>query len=181
MTDLNKLIAKAKEFGAAAAAVLKTSDIQFHEEFRKLCQQNSCGKYGTNWMCPPAAGPFEELKAKVLKLSKGFVFQTVHKLEDSFDYDGMIRALEEHDKIFRNILRYIRSDSGCKDVFPLNVGECRVCQTCTYLHGQKCRFPDKAVASIESYGIDVNALVTGCGIAYNNGPDTVSFVGLFLF
>jgi hypothetical protein len=44
-----------------------------------------------------------------------------------------------------------------------------------------CRFPDKAVASVESHGIDVTALVTSCGIPYNRGPNTVSYVGLFLF
>lgn len=149
MTDLNQLIEKVKELGAAAASIINTSDIRFSEEFRKLCEENSCGKYGTNWMCPPAVEPLEVLKAKVLKLSEGFVFQTVYRLEDSFDYYGMIKAGEIHDKIFRSILEYIQSD--------------------------------KAVASVESYGIDVNALVTSCGIAYNNGPNTVSLVGLFLF
>jgi hypothetical protein len=48
MVDLNQLTDKAIELGAAAAGMIKTSDIQFSEEFRKLCEQNSCGKYGTN-------------------------------------------------------------------------------------------------------------------------------------
>ena len=180
MNNLNQLVEKAKKLGAAAA-VLNTSDIRFVEDFRKACEQNSCGKYGTNWMCPPAVGSFEELKAKVLKLSEGVVFQTVYKLENSFDFDGMTQAAKVHDRIFRNILKYIRSNKNYKGVFPLNVGACKVCEKCTYLDGEKCRFPDKAVASLESYCIDVTALVTGCGIPYNNGPNTVSFVGLFLF
>ena len=181
MNDLNRLADKAKQSGAAAAGVVKTSDIQFSEEFRTLCEQNSCGKYDTNWMCPPGVGPFDELKAKVLKLSEGVVFQTVYKLEDSFDFEGMTQAGKVHDEIFIKILNFIRSDDGCKEVFPLNVGECKICEKCTYPDGDKCRLPEKAVASLESYGIDVNALLTGCGIAYNNGPNTVSFVGLFLF
>ncbi|MHC4636942.1 MAG: DUF2284 domain-containing protein [Planctomycetota bacterium] len=181
MNNLNQVVDKAKESGAAAAAILNTSDIKFSQEFRKACQQNSCGKYGTNWMCPPAVGPFEELKAKVLKLSQGVVFQTVYKLEDSFDFDGMMQAIKVHDEIFRNMLNYIQSDSGYKDVFALNAGECRVCEKCAYLDGDVCRLPEKAVASLEAYGIDVTALVTACGIPYNNGPNTVSFVGLFLF
>ena len=53
--------------------------------------------------------------------------------------------------------------------------------TLTYPDGQECRYPDKAVASVEAYCIDANALLTRCQIPYNNGPDTVSFVGLFLF
>jgi len=64
MVDLNRLVEKAKELGAAAASAIKTSDIQFSEEFRMLCEQNSCGKFGTNWMCPPAIETFDEVKAK---------------------------------------------------------------------------------------------------------------------
>ena len=58
---------------------------------------------------------------------------------------------------------------------------CKICKECTYPDGEECRFPDKAVASVEAYCIDVNALVTSCDIPYINGPNTVSFVGLFLF
>ena len=181
MVDLNQLADKAKELGAAAAGAIKTSDIQFSEEFRTLCEQNSCGKYGTNWMCPPAVETFEEVKAKVLKYREGVVFQTVYNLEDSFDFEGMVKAGEIHEKIFRSIQEYIQLDIACKDVLALNVGNCKVCKECTYPDGEECRYPDKAVASVEAYCIDVNALVTSCDIPYINGLNTVSFVGLFLF
>jgi predicted metal-binding protein len=181
MTDLNQLAEKAKELGAAAAAVISTSDIQFSEEFRKLCEQNSCGKYETNWMCPPAIESFEEVKAKVLQFSEGVIIQSVYKLEDSFDFEGMVKAGEIHEKIFRSILEYIQLNLPDSNVLALNVGDCKVCKKCTYQDEEKCRFPDKAVASVESYCIDVNALLGSCGLAYNNGPNTVSYVGLFLF
>ena len=181
MTDLSQLAEKAKELGAAAAAVINTSDIQFSEEFRKLCEQNSCGKYGTNWMCPPAVDTFEESKAKVLKFSEGVVFQSVYNLEDSFDFEGIVKAGEVHEKIFRSILEYNQLNTADSDFLALNVGDCKVCKKCTYQDEEICRFPDKAVASVEAYCIDVNALLSSCGIAYNNGPNTVSYVGLFLF
>jgi predicted metal-binding protein len=181
MIDLNELADKAKELGAAAAGALKTSDIQFLEEFRTLCEQNSCGKYGTNWMCPPAIESFEDVKAQVLEFSEGVVFQSVYTLEDSFDFDGMMKAEAIHSKNFHRILDYIKSDGGCSDVLALNVGDCKVCEKCTYPDGKACRHPDKAVASVEAYCIDVNALLACCDIPYNNGPNTVSYVGLFLF
>lgn len=181
MMDLNQLVEKAKKLGAAAASAVKTSDIQFSKEFRQLCEQNSCGNYGTNWMCPPAIGTFEELKAEVLKSSEGVVFQTVHTLEDSFDFKGMMKAERVHDIVFRDILDYIQSSIGYEDVLALSVGYCKVCSQCTYPDEKECRYPDKAVASVEAHGIDVNALVTGCNIPYINGPNTVSYVGLFLF
>jgi predicted metal-binding protein len=179
--DLNQLVDEAKELGAAASGRIKTSDIQFSEEFRTLCEQNSCGKFGTNWMCPPAIESFEQAKARVLKYTEGVVFQSVYRLEDSFDFDGMVEAEAIHSKIFHRILEHIRSDMGCSDVLALNVGDCKVCKKCTYPDGEACRYPDKAVASVEAYCIDVNAMLACCDIPYNNGPNTVSYVGLFLF
>jgi len=181
MMNLDQLVEKAKETGAAAASVMQVSDIQFSEEFRTLCEQNSCGKYGTNWMCPPAVGTYEELKAKVLTFSKGVVFQTIHPLADSFDYEGMVKAEEEHGETFKTILNYIQLTSGDEEVLTLSAGVCDVCKQCTYPEGRECLFPDKAVGSIEAHCIDVNALVTSCNIPYINGPNTVSYVGLFLF
>lgn len=172
---------QAKTFGAAASGVFQTSDLRFSKEFRELCEQNSCGKYGTNWMCPPAVAPFEEVKARVLKFSKGVVFQTVHTLEDSFDYEGMLNGEADHRQVFNRIYEFIRSEGGCPDVFALNAGACKVCEKCTYPQGGACRFPDRAVPSIESHCIDIFALLACCNIPYNNGPNTVFYAGLFLF
>ena len=180
MLNIDQLADKSKELGAAATGVIKTSDIQFSEEFRKLCEQNSCGKFGTNWMCPPAVDSYEAVKAKVLGFSKGFVFQTIYTVEDSFDFEGMMKAEEIHIGIFNKIFDYIKLHRDNSDVLALNVGACKVCKECTY-PDEACRFPDKAIASLEAYCIDVNALLACCDIAYNNGPNTVSYVGLFLF
>ncbi len=179
--SLDQLVEMAQESGATRAGIVHTSDLQFSEEFRRACERNACGKYGANWMCPPGVGPFEELKATALGFSRGLVFQTVHQLEDWLDVEGMERAAKKHFEVFRKILASVQGDSSFQKVFGLNVGACKVCEICTYSDGEECRYPDKAVASIESHGIDVNALVSACGMSYNNGPNTVSYVGLILF
>jgi predicted metal-binding protein len=179
--NIERLIVRAKELGAGAAAILSTSDIKFAEEFRKACEQNVCGKYGTNWMCPPEVGSFEELKTQAMEFSHGLVFQTVYQLEDSFDYEGMLAGATAHDKVFQDIRQSMRGDDDLEKILGLNAGECRFCKECNCVDKEPCRFPDEAVASIESYGIDVTALVSSCGMCYNNGPNTVSYVGLMLF
>lgn len=68
-----------------------------------------------------------------------------------------------------------------KAILPLNAGPCTYCAKCTYLAGEECQFPDKAVSSVEANGIDVMALVKASGIPYNNGKNTVSYVALILF
>jgi len=179
--NLNQLAEQAKTLGATASGVIKTSDLRFSEEFRTLCEQNTCGNYGTNWMCPPAVSPFKEVRANVMKFSQGVVFQTVHTLEDSFDYEGMMKGVDTHFEIFSRISDFIRSDCGYPDVFALNAGACKICEKCTYPDGAPCRFPDRAVPSIESHCIDIFALLACCDIPYNNGPNTVFYAGLFLF
>ncbi|MFI4911794.1 MAG: DUF2284 domain-containing protein [Sedimentisphaeraceae bacterium JB056] len=180
MLNLNRLTDKAKELGAKAASPVEISKIRFSEEFRQLCEQNSCGNYGKNWMCPPAVGTYEETTTKVMKYSDGVVFQTVYNLTDSFDFEGMTKAKDVHDEIFMNILDYVRSNTD-EDFLALNVGNCKVCKECAYSEGKECRHPDRSFSSVEAHCIDVKDLLTTYGIPYINGVNTVSYVGLFLF
>lgn len=179
--ELADLIAYIKEQGVANCAHLLTEKIPFNEEFRKPCEQNYCGSYNRNWMCPPNVGPYQELRAKALQYKEGILFQTVFQLEDSYDFEGMQEAAKNHTKTLLNIIKKIEQEGTFEEFLPLNVGPCTVCKHCSIVDGEPCRFPTKAIASVEAYGIDVTALVTNCGIPYNNGPNTVSYVSLILF
>lgn len=176
-----KLIQLALECGADRAAIIDVNKIVFSNELRQMCEQNSCGKYGTNWMCPPGVGTLDELKAKIDCYDKGLVLQTVKQLEDSFDFEGMMVAKEDIETALKKTLEKIKDKPQFEDVFPLGAGACSICKECTYLKGEKCRLPDIAFPSVEACGIDVKALVTCCDIPYYNGKDTVSYVGLILF
>ena len=56
MEFFDSLCKKATEKGAFKAAVIPTSEVSVDASFRTLCEQNVCGSYGKNWMCPPDAG-----------------------------------------------------------------------------------------------------------------------------
>ncbi|MDP4159191.1 MAG: DUF2284 domain-containing protein [Bacillota bacterium] len=178
---IDSLMSFIKSLGVDQLAVIAVEDIQFNEDFRKQCEQNSCGSYNKNWMCPPALGSIEELKEQALKFKQGLLFQTVYQLEDSFDYEGMQEGTENHTKILRKVLDNIKSTKILKEFLPLNVGPCTFCGKCTFLDGKECRFPDEAVSSVEAYGIDVMALEKSCGMSYNNGKNTISCISLILF
>lgn len=163
------------------AAIIEVVKMHFVEDFRKACEQNVCRKYGTNWMCPPGVGTFDELKAKACQYHYGLLFQTVHQLSSSFDWKGMMAAKKKHDLVFRALLSKLKNNHKMQDILPLNAGACEYCQRCAYLDHEKCRFPAEAFPSVEAYGIDVINLEKTCGIPYYNGKNTVSYVGLFLF
>lgn len=180
-TVLNCLVKEALVLKAKHACIAEVADIKFNDDFRMLCEQNLCGSYNRNWMCPPAVGSIGALKKRVLSFKQGLLVQTVYQLEDSFDWEGMEKGKVKHEKTFRKILESMRNNYTFPEILPLSAGRCMYCSKCAYLEGKKCYYPEKAVWSVEANGIDVMALVKDSGIPYNNGENTVSYVALILF
>lgn len=179
-TKQNELVKAALELNATHASIVEVTKIQFNEDFRLQCEQNSCGFYNKNWMCPPAVGSISDLIKRVLGFKQGLLLQTVHQLEDSYDWEGMQEGQANHEKVFRKILESIENKDIFTQILPLSAGPCMYCAKCTYLMGKQCYFPDKAISSVEAYGIDVMALLKEYRIPYSNGQNTVSYVGLIL-
>ncbi|HEY8911089.1 MAG TPA: DUF2284 domain-containing protein [Desulfosporosinus sp.] len=180
-TTFSNLVKDACALKATHASIVEVSKITFDEDLRKLCEQNSCGSYNANWMCPPAVGAIHDLRERALRFKQGLLLQTVHSIEDSFDWEGMLEGKANHSKVFRKMLECMENNYDFKEVLPLNAGPCTYCEKCAYIVGEACRFPDKAVSSVEANGIDVMALLKVLGIPYNNGENTVSYVALILF
>jgi predicted metal-binding protein len=166
-------------FGADHAAWIDPAIIPILPEIQDICRQNSCGAYDTSWMGPPAIGSVAELTPIVRSCAAGLVVQTVGRLEDAFDYPGMLDAKASHLAIFSTIVAQVRQAAPGWELLALTAGCCKICGECSY-PGQPCLQPDLAMPPVEAYGIYVNAMLTACGLKYNNGPDTVSYVGLIL-
>jgi len=181
MIDGNELVKLALESNASHAAILDTTSIQFHEDFRKACERNLCRKYDTNWMGPPAIGPIRELKQRAMAYRHGLLFQTVHRLTSNFDMKGMFSAAGLHETVFRDLRDRIRSAYPSEGILALSAGCCSICEKCGYPEGEPCRNPDEAYSSVEAYGMNVIALQKSAGLPYNNGKNAVTYVGLILF
>lgn len=177
----NELVQEAKKLGCSEAVGLNFSLIEFSQEVRKYCAMNHCGQYNKNWACPPAVGSMEELKDRVLGFADGILVQTMHYLKSSFDYRGMQAGKEVHEKVMRNLLNTALERFPLEETLLLGAGHCDVCQECAWVDGEPCRFPEKAMASLEAYGIDVMKLTREHGIPYFYGKGTVAYVGLLLY
>ena len=152
-------------------------EVEYSEEIRKMCEVNTCQKYGTTWACPPAIGTVDECAERAKKYDDMLVFSGKYDLEDSFDYEGMMRAMTEFKTIVGNI-----DDDICKDLddyLLLGNEGCGHCKTCAY--PEPCRLPDKVNGAIEGYGILVTTLAKQAGINYNNGVNTLTFFGALLY
>jgi predicted metal-binding protein len=161
--------------------MINPSDIIFREEFRKACERNACGKYDTNWMGPPAVGSIDELMDKAKAYKHGLLLQTIHPVASSFDMKGMMAGGKAFDEVFRAALDCMRGKYSIREVLALGAGCCRNCSKCAYLEREPCRYPDRALSSLEAYGMDVMALAKALDIPYRDGPQSVAFFGLILF
>ena len=166
------------ELGVTHFGEIAVEAIVFNPAFRAACAANQCGKYGTNWACPPGVGTPEELAGRVRRFTRGLVIQTVWPLADAFDFEGMMEAAARHNSLFRRVAAHVAARQA--PMLALSAGACDRCETCTYAHGEPCRLPGQAIASLEAYCMDVAALLDAAGLRYNNGPGTVSYVGLIL-
>jgi len=174
-----KFIEKARQSGYTNIAPVDIGRIEFEESLRSMCEMNTCGHYDKSWVCPPACGTVEELKDKVLSFSDSVLLQKVYKIEDSFDFEGMMAGQEDFDKLFTEMMDYTCEKIG-SDYYSLKAGSCHLCEECTY-PDTPCKYPEKARPSIEACGINVTSLCSSCGVPYINGKNTVSYVALFLF
>lgn len=179
MSD-DTLIQQVKEQGALNAGVVPVSEIAFDLIFRQMCEQNSCGNYGKCWMCPPDAGDAKELIAEAKSFDKILVYQTVGTLEDSFDFEGMMDAAAKHNALAGK-LSELFAGLPFEKKLHLGAGGCHVCEICAKRTGEPCRFPDRAMPSLETYCIHVSNLAASAGMKYINGKDTVTYFGALLF
>ncbi|MGI5893576.1 MAG: DUF2284 domain-containing protein [Candidatus Merdivicinus sp.] len=180
MEQFSFLCDLAKESGFTNAGLITIDRIPFDPVFRKACEANQCGKYGKCWTCPPSVGPIEELIARAKKYPYAIVYQTIGEIEDSYDFEGMMAVAANHNKNTRDFIE--KTAANWKGNFlHLSAGGCHNCERCSKLDEEPCRFPDKALASLEAYGVAVSQLAPRVNMKYINGVNTVTYFGMCLF
>ena len=179
MVDTRVLVEAALNSGAARAAVISADQISFRREFLAACEQNFCGKYGKCWTCPPDVGNIDELMAEAKTYQHVLVFQTIGQLEDSFDIENMQEASKNHNALLQVLAAELAP--VLKAPLTLGGGSCKVCAVCAKETEEPCRAPEKAIKSLEAYGIDVADLAAAAEMNYINGPNTVTYFGAFFY
>ena len=153
-------------------AIMPTSAVPFSPSLLDYCKKNVCGNYNKSWTCPPACENTEEQQEKILLYKNVLIFTTLHKLEDSFDCEGMTNGRKLHTLL----------TAGLKKRFngaPVyGAGSCAGCDICAF--PSPCPHPEKKIGSIEAAGINVSELSKAAGIKYNNGSNTVTFFSIIL-
>jgi predicted metal-binding protein len=174
---MEKLIAKVHEAGFDGAGALDCSIIILRPEAREACEKNRRGRYGKSWSCPPGCGSLDECAARIRRHANWLIVQTVRKLEDEFDGEGMMAAADRHVQSFRRFSQELRKDYP--GMLPIGTGSCSNCDLCSYPDAP-CRDPLGASSPMESYGMMVRDVCQANGMEYYHGKGTITFTGCFL-
>lgn len=179
MEDLTQLVKEAEALGCRAG-LADVAQVSFEPAFRDACASNACGNYGRCWTCPPDVGEIHDLIAQAQTYDQVLVYQTVGQLEDSYDFEGMMEAAKRHNQLYMRLDQLFRG-KGFSRMLHLGAGGCHLCEVCAKKTGEPCRHPNRAVASLEAYGVNVSALARLCGMKYINGENTVTYFGALFF
>ena len=165
--------------GAAKAEEIPVSKLLLQPELREYCKQNSCGRYGRNYTCPPSIGDVNNLIAELKTFSRVIIWQNIYPLEDSFDFEGMMDAAAKHNAMTEKIARLLYPK--VENILILSAGGCSICKTCGIITNEPCRDRKHAFSSLEAYGINVSQIGEISSLKYINGPNTVTyFAGVFV-
>lgn len=159
------------------AKTIPFSGVPFKSEVRQLCEQNMCGCYGKSWTCPPAVESLGKLQLGLSKFDCVVIFLKVYHLEDSFDWEGMKSGIKDFQSRILKLKKSIEKTDPDFRFRVLGAGACSLCDACTYDRQLPCRNPEDALLSVEACGIDVMEMLQNNGLSYNNGKNTVTYVG----
>lgn len=171
-----ELIRLALDLGFSDAAMIDTEDLVFVPNFRTLCEENMCGKYGVNYACPPDCGTVEEMRKKVLHWRQALVMQTMWDINDPLDNEEIKPAKARHNKLTRQLI-----DQAGEPGLMIGVSGCSLCDPCAIMDGEPCRFPKLQYSCMSAYCIFVNEMAKHCHMDYECVPGITTFFSMYCF
>ena len=172
-----RLLALAEEMGFSHAGALNVGALRFLPEVRAMCAADRCRSYGRCWTCPPHCGTLEEAERCASRYRRGILLQSTGEMEDDFDVECMMETERLQKERFFALVERVREEyPGC---LPMGAGACTVCASCT-CPDAPCRFPEKAISSMEACGLVVSEVCSASGMAYYYGPRTITYTSCIL-
>lgn len=149
------------------------------KRIRAFCEENKCGNYGNNYMCPPHVGSLEEIIIKLKKSKRGLLLQYVKILDVKRDRLALRQTkIDFHHKILR--IEESFREQGVSELWGMVGGDCEMCETCGAKIGQDCLYPEKARTSLEAIGVDVLRLLDRLGLDSQFHADKITWTGCIL-
>ncbi|MCL1803171.1 MAG: DUF2284 domain-containing protein [Eubacteriaceae bacterium] len=171
----NEFEAKALELGFTNALWIENLDLSEYSDpnIRTYCNPRQCRRHGSNWVCPPGCGTFEECAEKASQFNCGLLLQSVTEVDiETMNYGTRGR---EHNQRLRD---FIENSCTGIEVLALSSGGCILCEECAY--PEPCIYPDQRMNSLSAFGVNVSYLCVSSGMEYSFVQDTLRQVALVM-
>jgi len=170
--------AQALELGFDLALDVDASLIVCSDKIRALCSAESCGSFGTSWICPPGCGELADCRKEVAARSRAVLVQSIYENVDTSSADALRNMSGEHNRRAGRLFEIMRKEEP--DAYLLTTGGCGLCESCTY-PDEPCRVPDKRRGSLSAFGINVGELCEKAGMEYSFVPERIRLVACILY
>ena len=167
----------AREVGFDVAEAIDPRILEAREDGRAMCAADRCGAYGKNWTCPPACGTVQECQERMQHYDHGILLQSIGHMTKDIDSRCYRETERRHMKNFYRFSEELRRNYP--NALCLGAGGCRVCKECAY--PDPCRFPARAVSSMEGYGLFVTQVCRDAKVPYYYGERTITYSACVLF
>ena len=174
---LQEVFSLCEEIGFSHYGELNTKALRFLPEVREMCAADRCQNYGRCWSCPPYCGTLEEVTEQAKKYHRGILVQSTGEMEDDFDVECMLDTEKLQKQRFHALVEQVRE--VYPDCLPMASGACTICKKCTCPE-EPCRCPDKAIPSMEAYGLFVSEVCEKSNLSYYYGTQTITYTSCIL-
>jgi predicted metal-binding protein len=153
-------------------------ELEFSERIRWICS-NECPMYGKSWACPPAVGTVTECAQHCGEFDSCLMISTITEVSDITNIQETLATRPAHEEVTARVAQRMRLFGV--EPYVLSTEACALCERCTYLDGQPCRFPDKMHPCVESHGINMLPLLEKLGLEFQYGENVVTWFSLLFF
>ena len=174
---MEKWLEIARECGFDEVNPMDPATLQTEPWVRDTCAEDKCHAYNHSWTCPPACGTLEECAEAMKGYEHGLLMQCVGHQKGRIDTACYMETGERLKNALIAFAEKIREEHP--DALILGAGACTVCSECAY--PEPCRFPEKALSSMESYGLFVTRVCKDNGVTYYYGPGTIAYTACALY
>ncbi len=175
-----KILERARQMGFTASLAFDPRLLVPKQRIRSFCEEDKCGHYNNNYMCPPYVGSLEEIKGQLGEFQQGLLLRYSRSMKvEKGNKEIAESKLVFHNKILQ-LEEFMRGE-GIERMWGISGGSCGLCEPCQARLGQPCLYLNKAKASLEALGIDVLALLDGLGLENKFYPDKITWTGCILF
>ncbi|MCF0143363.1 MAG: DUF2284 domain-containing protein [Parasporobacterium sp.] len=175
----NEMIKMALEEGFTEAKMTETSILKFEHEWRKYCEENTCGRYNKNYSCPPHCGTPQEMQDRAQQYKHSLVLRSAWVAKDFINGEELAGDKKNHRDMTNSLVKKFK-EQGIEGLVA-NSGPCTFCSPCKVEAGEECPFPEQRSSCLSAFCINVSTMCDDLGMKISWTDENVNFFSIFMF